>query len=234
MNEEDRWRNLSVLRNPLIRSEEDLERITGLVDCRNFNWGSILEGDYCPSGSAGIYWLLRSLGESVGIEQDLRFCDIGFGQGEVLAAFAILGYKTYGIDKNEQPMKHAPEFFDRVQARFGRFRHQPQLVHGRIETGKTANFVFSDNVSLSQMDLYYEYLNEDSSTLPELIRCIRPKIGSLACAPIGYFHPAEYASLGFTLVNGNKKKVNEPDRGYDEKDIGFMEEAYRPIFRKEL
>jgi hypothetical protein len=94
MNETE-WRDLEFLQNPVLRTEKDLDSIVELVDNRNFPWGSMFSGIYCETGSAGLYWILKSLSESAGITPDKKICDIGFGSGTVLATFALLGYKTY-------------------------------------------------------------------------------------------------------------------------------------------
>lgn len=244
-------RDLTIIQNTHIRTEIDLEDISELVDHENFNWESIFEGVYCPSMPAGIYWVLRTMGESIGIQPDLTFCDIGFGSGTVLASFAVLGYKTYGIDMREQPLKHAPAFFDRVQERFGKFKHQPQLILGEVKFGEAAEFLFPDGKVIGDMDLYYSFVNNESDTMPELMKSISPKRGSIAIHADGYFHTPKrlellaqehiqrgwgmsrnittYDSLGFTLLNKDKQMQEL----YDEDGSGQMQEAYSALFRKD-
>ncbi|MDP1728886.1 MAG: hypothetical protein Q8L27_01640 [archaeon] len=244
-------RDLAVIQNPLIKTEENLEEIARLVDSENFKWGSIFEGVYCPSMPGGIYWVLRSLGESVGIKPDLTFCDIGFGSGTVLATFAVLGYKTYGIDMREQPLRHAPAFFDRVQGRFGKFKHKPQLILGEIKHGEVAEFSFPDGRVIGDIDLYYAHINNEPDSMPELMKSISPKKGSIAIHPDGYFHTSKrleqlaqtyceqgwgrlreiptYDSLGFTLVNKDKQNLGP----YEKDGSGVMQSAYSALFLKE-
>jgi hypothetical protein len=244
-------RDLAVIQNPLIKNEADLEAIVELVDYKNFSWGSYLEGVYCPTGIGGIYWLLRSLGESIGIKQDSTFCDIGFGSATVLATFAILGYKTYGIDMREQPLKHAPDFFSRVQEKFGKFRHYPELMLGELKQDKPAEFIFGDGRAINNMDLYYSFINNEPESMPQLMKSINPGQGSIAIQEGGYFHTAKrlelidkecirngwerqrniptYDSMRFTLINQDKQRQDL----FEEDGSGVMQEAYSALFLKQ-
>lgn len=245
MNEPE-WRDLSCLRSQVIKTEEDLEKLADCVDRRIFSYG--FDSEYCETGSAGLYWTLRSIGESIGVHPDLKFCDIGFGSGTILATFAALGYRTYGIDMRDQPLKHAPEFFKRVQERFGKFKHQPQLIPGRISPGGN-DWTFPDSTKIGDMDLYYAYINDEPGSLPILMELISPKKGSFAIhngpyfqIPEGYtWNPenlnpdgslnfATYKGLGYRLANADKQRLDDP---LEKDKMGLMEEAYRPIFVKE-
>jgi len=245
-------RDLSIIRNSRIKHEGDLDRICRCVDRNHFNWGNKYEGYYCPTGSAGLYWILRTLAESsIGITPDKTICDVGFGSGTVLATFAILGYKTYGIDFREQPLQHASEFFRRVQQDFGEFRHQPQLTKGEVKQGIKANFRFDDWEEIDNLDFYYAYVNNETNSTPTLMKSIIPKKGAIVIARGGYFHTPKqfeiiaegtphlypdgprdtptFEGLGYTLVN-KEKQIMKP---YEEKGIGTLERAYHALFIKD-
>lgn len=248
----DNGRDLRILRDSRIQNERDLERICECVDRKNFNWGGMFEGNYCETQPDGIYWILRTLAESsIGITPDKMFCDVGFGSSTLLATFAILGYKTYGIDSRDQPLQHAPEFFRRVQQEFGEFNYQPQLIKGEIERGVKARFRFEDGKGIDKLDFYYAYINDEAASTPTLMEAISPKKGAIVIGQGYYFNTPRqfeisarkapnlylnepkdiptYEGLGYTLVNKEKQKMNP----YEEDGIGAMEPAYMALFVKD-
>ena len=241
-------RDLSILEHPLIRNEGDLERISDCVDYKNFSWPF---ETYCETSPAGNYWILKSIGESIGVSQNSKFCDIGFGSGVVLATFAILGYQTYGIDKLNQPLEHALDFFKKVQDIFGEFKYQPQIIKGEIEQNKDANFGFPNGASIKEMDFYYAYVNEEPESPPVLLQSINPKKGAIAIHFSGYFHTPErfqlnaekypylyhdgpidlptYKGLGFRLLNDDKLNREV----FEKEHVGSMQHTYNAIFIKD-
>ncbi len=148
-------------------------------------------------------------------------------------------------------MKHAPGFFERVQQKFGGFKHQPQISIGEVSRENRNEFTFPDLTKIDGMDLYYTYVNDDTSSTPELMELVSPKSGSLVIHFNSCFHTPEhfefnakeyphlypngplkiptYKELGFKLLNKNKQNME----AFEEDGSGLVELPYNPIFVKE-
>jgi hypothetical protein len=199
---------LTFLGHPLIRTERDLERIFACIDYIHYFWP---DSQYSETRTRGLCWMLRSLSESGRIRPDLKFCDIGLGRGTVIATFAALGYRTYAVDLDSQPLKHATSFFpDRTTI------DEMDLYYAFIR----------DNID-STPKLMKVISPQTGSTVIHFCPWFdTPERLKLKGTPKRY---PTYSELGFRLINQNRMMMDEFERNR----MGIMEEGYRPIWVKE-